>query len=88
MPLKVLSKYYPKVAMSTPSIGRKGKALRRQNQRRYIESELHVKGSACQMKQNFPAESKTGIGNLFSCFASSQHIKMMEQTKYEMMRDR
>ncbi|KAL5079102.1 hypothetical protein RYX36_007523 [Vicia faba] len=56
----VLSKYYPKVVMSTPSIGRKGKALRRQNQRRYTGLELHLKGSACHMRQSFPAESKTG----------------------------
>ncbi|PNY10766.1 protein RRNAD1-like, partial [Trifolium pratense] len=59
----VLSKYYPEVATSTPSIGRKGKALRRRNQRRSAKSELHLKGSTCHVKQNFcavvPAESKT-----------------------------
>jgi hypothetical protein len=89
--LKVLSKYYPEVAMSTPSIGRKGKALRRRNQRRYAKSELHLKGSTCHVRQNFPAvvpaESKTGIGNPFSCLPSSQHLKMMEQ-KIEIKRDR
>ncbi|CAJ2659290.1 unnamed protein product [Trifolium pratense] len=60
---QVLSKYYPEVATSTPSIGRKGKALRRRNQRRSAKSELHLKGSTCHVKQNFravvPAESKT-----------------------------
>ncbi|XP_073220889.1 uncharacterized protein [Cicer arietinum] len=60
---QVLSKYYPEVVRSTPSIGRKGKALRRRNQRRSAESELHLKGSTCHMRQNFPAvvpaESKT-----------------------------
>ncbi|KAK2423226.1 protein RRNAD1 [Trifolium repens] len=59
----VLSKYYPELAISTPSIGRKGKALRRRNQRRYAKSELHLKGSTCHVRQNFPAvvpaESKT-----------------------------
>jgi len=78
--LKVLSKYYPEVAISTPSIGRKGKALRRRNQRRSAESdsELHLKGSTCHTRQNFPAESKAGIENPFSCLPSLQHLKMME----------
>nr|KYP49102.1 Uncharacterized protein C12orf26 isogeny [Cajanus cajan] len=40
----VLSKYYPEIVMSTPSIGRKGKALRRRHQRRSAESQLHLKG--------------------------------------------
>lgn len=82
--LKVLSKYYPEVAISTPSIGRKGKALRRRNQRRSAESDskLHLKGSTCNTRQNFPAgvpaESKAGIENPFSCLPSFQHLKMME----------
>ncbi|KAI4333356.1 hypothetical protein L6164_018182 [Bauhinia variegata] len=39
----VLSKHYPEVMMSTPSIGRKGKALRRRHQRRIVESQLYLK---------------------------------------------
>jgi len=83
--LKVLSKYYPEVAMSAPSIGRKGKALRRRNQRRSAETELHLKGSTCYTRQNFPAvvpaQSKAGIENPFSCLSSFQHLKMIEYTK-------
>lgn len=86
---KVLSKYYPEVATSTPSIGRKGKALRRRHQRRSAESQLHLKGSAasaCHMRQNFPAvvpaESKTGIGNPFSWLPSFQHLKKVKQWKH------
>ncbi|KAG5000481.1 hypothetical protein AAZX31_08G171100 [Glycine max] len=51
----VLSKYYPEIVMSTPSIGRKGKALRRRHQRRSAESQLHLKGSTCHMRHNFPS---------------------------------
>jgi len=63
--LKVLSKYYPEIVTSTPSIGRKGKALRRRHQRRSAESQLHLKGSTCHSRQKFPPEvpsvSETGI---------------------------
>ncbi|XP_061353972.1 uncharacterized protein LOC133298658 isoform X2 [Gastrolobium bilobum] len=59
----VLSKYYPEVVMCAPSIGRKGKALRRRHQRRSAESQLHLKGNTCYTRQNFtpvvPAESET-----------------------------
>ncbi|XP_020233428.1 methyltransferase-like protein 25 [Cajanus cajan] len=59
----VLSKYYPEIVMSTPSIGRKGKALRRRHQRRSAESQLHLKGSTCHMGQILPpvvpSESET-----------------------------
>lgn len=34
----VLTKYYPQVMVTSPSIGRQGKALRRQQQRRILES--------------------------------------------------
>ncbi|KAK7243942.1 hypothetical protein RIF29_38756 [Crotalaria pallida] len=50
----VLYKYFPEVLMSTPSIGRKGKALRRRQQRRSAESQLHFKGSTCHMQRNSP----------------------------------
>ncbi|KAE9585071.1 putative Methyltransferase domain-containing protein [Lupinus albus] len=57
----VLSKYYPEVVMSTPSIGRKGKALRRRQQRRSAESQNH-QGSIGHIRQNsspvLPAESE------------------------------
>lgn len=76
MVLKVLSKYYPEVMIGTPSIGRKGKALRRRHQRRSVESQLHLKESASQsvslelshMRQSCPcvepAEAETGDLNL------------------------
>ncbi|KAJ4975931.1 hypothetical protein NE237_001037 [Protea cynaroides] len=38
----VLCRYYPEVWKRSPSIGRQGKALRRQQQRRILESNLHV----------------------------------------------
>ncbi|XP_027920258.1 methyltransferase-like protein 25 isoform X3 [Vigna unguiculata] len=53
----VLSKYYPEIVMSTPSIGRKGKALRRRHQRRSAESQLHLKGSTSHTRQKFPSEA-------------------------------
>lgn len=43
----VLAKYYPEVIMASPSIGHQGKALRRQQQRRILESRLHEKESTC-----------------------------------------
>ncbi|GLU17670.1 hypothetical protein SLE2022_340270 [Rubroshorea leprosula] len=41
----VLSKHYPEVMITSPSIGRQGKALRRQQQRRILESQLRQKES-------------------------------------------
>nr|XP_019703475.1 protein RRNAD1 isoform X2 [Elaeis guineensis] len=43
---QVLDKYFPDVLRSSPSIGRKGKALRRQRMRNIIESKLGAKGCA------------------------------------------
>ncbi|OMO65835.1 hypothetical protein CCACVL1_21376 [Corchorus capsularis] len=37
----ILHRYYPEVITTSPSIGRQGKALRRKQQRRIMESELH-----------------------------------------------
>ncbi|KAF2286211.1 hypothetical protein GH714_011754 [Hevea brasiliensis] len=37
----VLCKYYPEIIKTSPSIGRQGKALRRQQQRRALHSALH-----------------------------------------------
>ncbi|WRX28229.1 Methyltransferase domain - like 4 [Theobroma cacao] len=62
----VLHKYYPEVVIASPSIGRQGKALRRKQQRRRMESELHDEestylsppqrpsnmGEACSIKQS------------------------------------
>ncbi|CAL0326433.1 unnamed protein product [Lupinus luteus] len=59
----VLSKHYPEVLMNTPSIGRKGKALRRRQQRRSAESQHHQQGSIGHIRQNssvLPAESENG----------------------------
>ncbi|XP_043689488.1 protein RRNAD1 isoform X5 [Telopea speciosissima] len=45
----VLCRYYPEVWKASPSIGRKGKALRRQQQRRVLESNLRLEeyGQSC-----------------------------------------
>lgn len=48
----VLDKYYPEVIASRPSIGRQGKALRRQQMRRVIESKLDLKSPFCSCNQN------------------------------------
>ncbi|KEH38366.1 protein RRNAD1 isoform X3 [Medicago truncatula] len=87
----VLSKYYPEVAISTPSIGRKGKALRRRNQRRSAESDskLHLKGSTCNTRQNFPAgvpaESKAEgtFGSASETQTLSGEISSNESAEYE-----
>ncbi|XP_010258677.1 PREDICTED: protein RRNAD1 isoform X3 [Nelumbo nucifera] len=38
----VLNRYYPEILTTSPSIGRQGKALRRQQQRRVLQNNLHV----------------------------------------------
>lgn len=43
--LKVLWSHYPEVMITCPSIGRQGKAMRRQQQRRILESSLNKKSS-------------------------------------------
>ncbi|MED6199173.1 hypothetical protein PIB30_073411 [Stylosanthes scabra] len=55
----VLCKYYPDFTTSTPSIGRKGKALRRRHQRRSAESHLHLKGSTDHLREDFPSVVST-----------------------------
>ncbi|TKY49344.1 RRNAD1 protein [Spatholobus suberectus] len=74
----VLSKYHPEIVMSTPSIGRKGKSLRRRHQRRSAESWLHLKGSTCHMRQNFPpvvpSESETEWKTLPSEIPSNERV--------------
>ncbi|KAL1823029.1 uncharacterized protein LOC108214147 isoform X2 [Daucus carota subsp. sativus] len=42
----VLFQYYPKILATSPAIGRQGKALRRQQNRRTLESGLHLKGTS------------------------------------------
>lgn len=43
----VLCKYYPEVIVTSPSVGRQGKALRRQQQRRILESRLRIEDLTC-----------------------------------------
>lgn len=56
--LKVLSKHYPEVMMNTPSVGRKGKALRRQHHRRAVESQRHHEMTSPHAVK--PEDSETG----------------------------
>ncbi|XP_054815979.1 uncharacterized protein LOC129315874 isoform X2 [Prosopis cineraria] len=86
---QVLSKYYPEAMMNTPSIGRKGKALRRRHQRRVVESQrhLHEVTSSLAIK---PAESETDgiLGSALEiqalpCKASYSERAGCEQTKFE-----
>uniref|UniRef100_A0A5B7C019 Uncharacterized protein n=1 Tax=Davidia involucrata TaxID=16924 RepID=A0A5B7C019_DAVIN len=44
--LKVLFRYYPEILITSPAIGRQGKALRRQHHQRILESTLHHEESA------------------------------------------
>lgn len=47
--LEVLNEYYPEAIIKSPSVGRQGKALRRQQQqRRIVESQLHFETSEQQ----------------------------------------
>lgn len=43
----VLCKYYPEIIFTSPSVGRQGKAMRRQQQRRILESQLHIEDHTC-----------------------------------------
>lgn len=43
--LKVLLQYYPEILVTSPAVGRQGKALRRQQNRRALDSGLHVEGT-------------------------------------------
>lgn len=43
--LKVLLQYYPEILVTSPAIGRQGKALRRQQNRRALDSALHLEGT-------------------------------------------
>ncbi|KAJ7981991.1 protein RRNAD1 isoform X1 [Quillaja saponaria] len=89
----VLSKYYPEVMASNPSIGRQGKALRRRKQRRAREAHHHIQGSNCpssmqklsHMRQSClvePAESDTDaiLGLPFEAKALSAEIPSNERT--------
>ncbi|GAV74887.1 Methyltransf_32 domain-containing protein [Cephalotus follicularis] len=62
----VLGKYYPDIMITSPTIGRQGKALRRQQQRRILESPLHSSvPQDSNMEANCttvePTKSKTGF---------------------------
>lgn len=51
--VKVLYRYYPEVLITSPAIGRHGKALRRQQQRRNLESSLQPeKGTHLPLSQS------------------------------------
>ncbi|XP_074362593.1 uncharacterized protein LOC141702892 isoform X1 [Apium graveolens] len=41
----VLVQYYPEILVTSPAVGRQGKALRRQQNRRALDSGLHVEGT-------------------------------------------
>ncbi|BAT93286.1 hypothetical protein VIGAN_07222900 [Vigna angularis var. angularis] len=85
----VLSKYYPDIVMSTPSIGRKGKALRRRHQRRSAESQLHLKGSTCHTTQKFPpnaplvSETDWTLGSISAIQNLPSEIRCTERAECE-----
>ncbi|XP_027062322.1 uncharacterized protein [Coffea arabica] len=60
----VLSQYYPKLLMESPSIGRQGKALRRQQHQKILESNLSY-----EEPKFFSASSSTNISKEGSRFA-------------------
>ncbi|KAJ4851603.1 hypothetical protein Tsubulata_012435 [Turnera subulata] len=61
---QVLYKYYPKVATNTPSIGRQGKALRRQHQRKVLELSLNREESECSSLSHEVSNVKTSSVSL------------------------
>ncbi|CAL9204838.1 unnamed protein product [Musa hybrid cultivar] len=60
----VLDKYFPEILVSSPSIGRQGKALRRQQCRRLRESELCCKDDRCSF---FEVSGKLSYSNAKGC---------------------
>ncbi|XP_028760799.1 protein RRNAD1 isoform X2 [Neltuma alba] len=85
----VLSKYYPELMMNTPSIGRKGKALRRRHQRRAVEPERHLNEITSSLATE-PAGSETDgiLGpaleiQALPCQASFNERARCEQTKFD-----
>ncbi|XP_027171260.1 protein RRNAD1 isoform X2 [Coffea eugenioides] len=60
----VLSQYYPKLLMESPSLGRQGKALRRQQHQKILESNLSY-----EEPKFFSASSSTNISKEGSRFA-------------------
>uniref|UniRef100_A0A804I2Z7 Methyltransferase domain-containing protein n=1 Tax=Musa acuminata subsp. malaccensis TaxID=214687 RepID=A0A804I2Z7_MUSAM len=60
----VLDKYFPEILVSSPSIGRQGKALRRQQCRRHRESELCCKDGRCSF---FEVSGKLSYSNAKGC---------------------
>ncbi|KAI9116353.1 hypothetical protein K1719_012520, partial [Acacia pycnantha] len=84
----VLSRYYPEVMMNTPSIGRKGKALRRRHHRRAVESRRHLNEMTSSLAIE-PAKSETDriLGpaseiQAIPCQVSSDERAGFEQTKF------
>lgn len=56
--LKVLSVYYPEVMITSPSIGRQGKALRRRQRRAIPESSVNQEESTCSSFPQITSNTK------------------------------
>ncbi|KAJ4726569.1 methyltransferase-like protein 25 isoform X2 [Melia azedarach] len=81
----VLYKYYPEVITRSPSVGRQGKALRRQQQRRILESQLHIEDCTfpsfnskhCDNSKSEPrAGDKSSLNVGHSCFIWWKFIQL------------
>ena len=64
--LKVLRRYYPEVVITSPSIGRQGKALRRQQRRGIPEFPVNQKEITCSSLPQLPYDLKGSGSHLKS----------------------
>nr|XP_027062236.1 protein RRNAD1-like isoform X2 [Coffea arabica] len=66
----VLSQYYPKLLMESPSLGRQGKALRRQQHQKILESNLSYEEPKFFSASSSTNSSKEGSRFAFACTES------------------
>lgn len=66
----VLSQYYPQLLMESPSIGRQGKALRRQQHQKLLESNLNYEETEFSSASSSTNISKEGSWPAFACTES------------------
>lgn len=58
--LKVLFRYYPEILIASPTIGRQGKAFRRQQNQRILESHLQHENTGCPNSLSRESSMKKG----------------------------
>lgn len=58
--LKVLFRYYPEILTTSPTIGRQGKAFRRQQNQRILESHMQHENTGCPNSLSGESSMKKG----------------------------